>query len=185
VPAVPAVPVVAAESVPAQSGHGPAVVPDDVVPPLPRRIPRQHGAWPGLMPRPGQPRKPTPADLGIDPAALDWQRSGAGDGCIEVAFPVGTGAAGMGEAATGAAGTGAAGTGGAGVVGTGAAGMGAAGAGVVGTGVVGTGDWQRGEWVLMRVTGDPSGRVLVFDRNEWECFLDGARNGEFDASASP
>ncbi len=32
----------------------------------------------------------------------------------------------------------------------------------------------------MRVTGDPEGRVLVFDRNEWECFLDGARNGEFD-----
>ena len=31
----------------------------------------------------------------------------------------------------------------------------------------------------MRVSGDPAGRVLVFDRNEWECFLDGARNGEF------
>ena len=29
-------------------------------------------------------------------------------------------------------------------------------------------------------------RVLVFDRHEWECFLDGARNGEFDdAAASP
>ena len=37
-----------------------------------------------------------------------------------------------------------------------------------------------GHWVLMRVTGDPEGRVLVFDRHEWECFLDGARNGEFD-----
>jgi hypothetical protein len=36
------------------------------------------------------------------------------------------------------------------------------------------------EWVLMRVAGDPEQRVLVFDRNEWECFLDGARNGEFD-----
>ena len=32
----------------------------------------------------------------------------------------------------------------------------------------------------MRVTGDPEGRVLVFDRNEWACFLDGARSGEFD-----
>jgi hypothetical protein len=42
------------------------------------------------------------------------------------------------------------------------------------------------EWVLMRVAGDPDQRVLVFDRHEWECFLDGARNGEFDdAAASP
>jgi hypothetical protein len=38
-------------------------------------------------------------------------------------------------------------------------------------------------WVLMRVCGDPEQRVLVFDRNEWDCFLDGARNGEFDAAA--
>jgi len=37
-----------------------------------------------------------------------------------------------------------------------------------------------GDWVLMRVAGDPSGRVLVYDRHEWECFLDGVRNGEFD-----
>jgi Domain of unknown function (DUF397) len=36
------------------------------------------------------------------------------------------------------------------------------------------------DWVLMRVAGDPSGRVLVYDRHEWECFLDGVRNGEFD-----
>jgi Domain of unknown function (DUF397) len=36
------------------------------------------------------------------------------------------------------------------------------------------------QWVLMRVAGDPEGRVLVYDRNEWECFLDGARGGEFD-----
>ena len=26
-------------------------------------------------------------------------------------------------------------------------------------------------WVLMRVAGDPDGRVLVYDRFEWECFL--------------
>ena len=39
------------------------------------------------------------------------------------------------------------------------------------------------DWVLMRVAGDPDRRVLVFDRNEWECFLDGARNGEFDDAA--
>jgi hypothetical protein len=43
---------------------------------------------------------------------------------------------------------------------------------------------DREDWVLMRVTGDPDGRVLVFDRNEWECFLDGARKGEFDDAAS-
>ncbi len=36
----------------------------------------------------------------------------------------------------------------------------------------------------MRVAGDPDQRVLVFDRHEWECFLDGARNGEFDAAAA-
>ena len=42
-----------------------------------------------------------------------------------------------------------------------------------------------GRWVLMRVTGDPEQRVLVFDRHEWECFLDGARNGEFDGGAEP
>jgi hypothetical protein len=40
------------------------------------------------------------------------------------------------------------------------------------------------EWVLMRVAGDPDQRVLVFDRHEWECFLDGARNGEFDDAAA-
>jgi hypothetical protein len=40
--------------------------------------------------------------------------------------------------------------------------------------------WTRGDWVLMRVAGDQADRILVFDRNEWECFIDGARNGEFD-----
>jgi Domain of unknown function (DUF397) len=79
--------------------------------------------------------KPTLADLGIDPAALDWRRSGDGDGSIEVAFPAGP-------------------------------------------------RWARGDWVLVRVAGDPDERVLVFDRNEWECFIDGARNGEFDAAGA-
>jgi hypothetical protein len=78
--------------------------------------------------------KPTPAGLGIDPADLDWERSGDGDGSVEVAFPAG--------------------------------------------------QWERGDWVLMRVAGDPAGRILVFDRNEWECFIDGARNGEFDDAAT-
>ncbi|GAA3384527.1 DUF397 domain-containing protein [Cryptosporangium minutisporangium] len=36
------------------------------------------------------------------------------------------------------------------------------------------------QWVLMRVAGDPEERVLVYDRFEWECFVDGVRNGEFD-----
>jgi hypothetical protein len=36
----------------------------------------------------------------------------------------------------------------------------------------------------MRVAGDPEQRVLVFDRHEWECFLDGARHGEFDDAAT-
>jgi hypothetical protein len=75
--------------------------------------------------------KPTPLDLGIDPDALAWERSGDGDGSVEVAFPLSP-------------------------------------------------RWARGDWVLMRVAGDPERRVLVFDRNEWVCFIDGARNGEFD-----
>ena len=44
--------------------------------------------------------------------------------------------------------------------------------------------WTRGDWVLMRVAGDADRRTLVFDRNEWECFLDGARKGEFDDAAT-
>lgn len=44
--------------------------------------------------------------------------------------------------------------------------------------------WVRGDWVLMRIAGDDSDRVLVFDRNEWTCFLDGARKGEFDDAVS-
>ena len=84
--------------------------------------------------------KPTLAELGIDPAAQAWHRSGHGSGTIEVAFA---------HAARGPASP------------------------------------DRAEWVLMRVTGDPEQRVLVFDRREWECFLDGARRGEFDAAAAP
>lgn len=78
--------------------------------------------------------KPTVAALGIDLGAQDWQRSGKGEGALEIAFvgaPAGTAA----------------------------------------------------DWVLMRVAGDPEGRVLVYDRNEWECFLDGVRGGEFDDAA--
>lgn len=78
--------------------------------------------------------KPSVSDLGIDLAAQVWQRSGRGDGAIEVAFARAPGC---------------------------------------------------DPWVLMRVAGDPEQRVLVFDRHEWECFLDGARNGEFDDAAGP
>jgi hypothetical protein len=39
------------------------------------------------------------------------------------------------------------------------------------------------QWVLVRVADDPDGRVLVYDRYEWECFLDGAKAGEFDDAA--
>jgi Domain of unknown function (DUF397) len=78
--------------------------------------------------------KPTASELGIDLAAQVWQRSGSGDGAIEVAFARAPG---------------------------------------------------DNRWVLMRMTGDPEQRVLVFDRHEWECFLDGARNGEFDDAAQP
>ncbi len=39
------------------------------------------------------------------------------------------------------------------------------------------------QWVLLRVAGDPGGRVLVYDRHEWDCFLDGVRHGEFDDAA--
>ncbi|MQA26699.1 MAG: DUF397 domain-containing protein [Micromonosporaceae bacterium] len=38
-------------------------------------------------------------------------------------------------------------------------------------------------WVLMRVAEDPDGRVLVYDRREWEAFVDGAKKGEFDDAA--
>jgi len=40
------------------------------------------------------------------------------------------------------------------------------------------------KWVLMRLIDDPDRRVSVFSRFEWDCFLDGVRNGEFDGTAS-
>ena len=102
--------------------------------------------------------KPTVAGLGIDVGAQDWQRSGDDEGAIEIAFV----RPGRGPAAGGTGGRGGGGTGGRG-------GGGAGGPGVT--------------WILMRVAGDPDGRVLVYDRNESECFLDGVRAGEFDDAA--
>ena len=87
--------------------------------------------------------KPTVSELGIDLAAQAWQRSGQGDGAIEVAFARSPGSPALARSAGAPA-----------------------------------------EWVLLRVAGDPDHRVLVFDRHEWECFLDGARNGEFDDAAA-
>ncbi len=93
--------------------------------------------------------KPTISELGIDPAGLNWQRSGRGIGAIEIAF--------FSDAQVAVAQ---------------AAGAQAPDARAA-----------HDLWVLMRVAGDPGQRVLVFDRNEWECFLDGVRSGEFDDAA--
>ena len=42
----------------------------------------------------------------------------------------------------------------------------------------------RGEdWVLLRADGDTAGLVSVFSWYEWDCFLDGIKNGEFDDAA--
>jgi hypothetical protein len=99
----------------------------------------------------GQPTgKPTVAELGIDPAAQAWHRSGNGDGAIEVAFAHAADADPAGDKDPSDPADRA----------------------------------DRAEWVLMRVAGDPEQRVLVFDRHEWECFLDGARKGEFDDAAA-
>ena len=101
---------------------------------------------PSGCPLGGPDTKPTLADLGIDPAKLDWERSGDCVGSIEIAFPAGPSRDAGASRASGA--------------------------------------WGCGDWVLMRVAGDPAGRISVFDRNEWECFVEGARNGEFDAAAA-
>lgn len=50
----------------------------------------------------------------------------------------------------------------------------------------GTGDCAlevafAGDWVLVRAGGD--GQVLVFDHGEWDAFLRGARDDEFDGAA--
>lgn len=36
------------------------------------------------------------------------------------------------------------------------------------------------DWVLLRVRENSGGLVSVFTPFEWECFLDGVKNGEFD-----
>ena len=113
--------------------------------------------------------KPTVEELGIDPDAQEWQRSGEGTGAIEIAVarmtPDVSGTVGVVPGK---------------VIVSGDPGA---------TVACGNNDSHElampcdGGWILMRVADDPARRVLVFDRNEWECFLDGARNGEFDAAA--
>jgi hypothetical protein len=98
--------------------------------------------------------KPTVSELGIDLAAQSWQRSGQGEGAIEVAFARAPGPTARAPRRTASA-------------------------------PEPTAAGPTAEWVLLRVAGDPDQRVLVFDRHEWECFLDGARNGEFDDAAAP
>lgn len=105
-------------------------------------------------------RKPTVEELGVDLDGQEWQRSGDEDGAIEVAFLPGAAV----RARAAAAGPGTAEPGTAEHV----------------AGDVAAGRADRTEWILMRVAGDPHGRVLVYDRHEWECFLDGVRGGEFD-----
>jgi hypothetical protein len=97
--------------------------------------------------------KPSAAGLGVDLASLNWQRSGTGAGSFEVAV-----VAGQTRNPRAAAGQ-------------------------VPGGAPGREDGSNCpviDWVLLRVTGDPDGRVLVYDRNEWLCFLDGAARDEFD-----
>jgi hypothetical protein len=106
--------------------------------------------------------KPTVEDLGIDVDAQTWLASGGPGGAIEVAF---VGAAPLaGQTPDGSAGL-------AGQTPDGSASL----AGQTPDG--------EGEWVLMRVADDPARRVLVYDRFEWDCFLDGVKNGEFDDAA--
>ena len=127
--------------------------------------------------------KPTVTDLGVDPGAQVWHRSGHGDGAIEVAFVRVGGAHSTGSANTPApapANTPAPAP--ANTPAPAPANTPAPASADTSAAALASADGQ--EWVLMRVAGDPEQRVLVFDRHEWECFLDGARNGEFDDAAA-
>jgi hypothetical protein len=99
--------------------------------------------------------KPTVAGLGVDIAALDWQRSGTGAGSFEVAF-VASRTNGQEETS------------------------GPSGASGAASGSCDAAHGPTADWVLLRLADDPAARVLVYDRNEWLCFLDGVVHGEFD-----
>ena len=102
--------------------------------------------------------KPTIADLGLNPDTQPWQRSGEGVGAIEVAF-VQAPAHSPDPDDTDPDDTDSDDT--------------------------DSDSTDLAEWVLIRVADDPDARVLVFDRHEWECLLDGAQKGEFDDAARP
>lgn len=111
-------------------------------------------------PRAGGARvKPSAAGLGVDLGVLDWRRSGTQCGAFEIAFV----AAWRGEELA-------------------SVGPERALAAMPGDGAVPPGGGPGGavDWVLLRVAGDPDGRVLVYDRTEWQCFVDGVGRGEFD-----
>ncbi len=126
-------------------------------------------AAPGAGP-PARP-KPTIAQLGIDLGALRWHRSGRGAGSFEVAF---VGAA-NGQSPAGEA-----------VAARRAAGPSPAGEALAARATASRAGYRAdtsAQWVLLRVAGDPAARVLIYDRIEWESFVDGAAKGEFDAAA--
>jgi hypothetical protein len=133
--------------------------------------------------------KPTVEELGIDPDAQEWQRSGEGAGAIEITFTrLALGASppiaadqpgnepGHGQGQEPGHGQGQ-------EPGHGQGQEPGHGQGQEPGHGQGQEPGHGEDWVLMRVAGDPDRRVLVFDRNEWECFLDGARKGEFDDAA--
>jgi Domain of unknown function (DUF397) len=39
---------------------------------------------------------------------------------------------------------------------------------------------RRGGLIAVRDSKNPEGAVLMYTPHEWDCFLDGARRGEFD-----
>jgi hypothetical protein len=41
-------------------------------------------------------------------------------------------------------------------------------------------EWDDAHWFKADASGDRSKAPHVFTRREWECFLSGARKGEFD-----
>ncbi len=44
---------------------------------------------------------------------------------------------------------------------------------------------RHGNQVAVRDSKNPDGGVLLYTPREWDCFLDGARRGEFDDLAKP
>ncbi len=118
--------------------------------------------------------KPTAQTLGLDLSALTWRRAGAADPGSTASGSGASGGAAAGGAASGSAASGSPASGG-----------GASDGADSESGAMEVAMAPRaagGTWVLVRVTGDAEGRVLVYDEHEWACFLDGVRNGEFDVS---